>query len=91
MTDNKEVSTLEKSVETKPEKKTNWQMIISLILLGIVLAFALVNTQNVTVNFLFKRQEVPLILVILLSMLLGALISWFAGWRQRTKRKKKNK
>jgi putative membrane protein len=49
-------------------------MIVSIILLIIFVIFALLNTATVEVNLLFSRIKTPLVLLILICMLIGALI-----------------
>lgn len=48
--------------------------IISIILLIIFVIFALLNTANVEVNFLITKFKMPLVLLILVCLLIGALI-----------------
>ena len=49
-------------------------MIVSIILLIVFVIFALLNTAAVEVNLLFSRVKTPLVLLILVCMLIGALI-----------------
>ena len=49
--------------------------IIGLILAVLLAVFAVANVENVPVNYLFGEAEWPLILVILVSALLGFLLS----------------
>ena len=72
------------------------RMIIWLLLAIIVVIFALQNVQNITLKFFFwELIEVPLPIVILLSLLLGviamALISWPKTYRLNRTIKKLNK
>lgn len=48
-------------------------IISALIFALIVAVFAVINVEAVTVNYLFTTGEVPLILVILISALMGGL------------------
>lgn len=48
--------------------------IISIILLIIFVIFALLNTANVEVNILITKFKMPLVLLILVCLLIGALI-----------------
>lgn len=48
--------------------------IISIILLIIIVVFALLNTATVEVNFLFTKVKTPLVLLIFICLLVGALI-----------------
>ncbi|MFR0771700.1 MAG: lipopolysaccharide assembly protein LapA domain-containing protein [Limosilactobacillus pontis] len=49
-------------------------MVISIILLIIFVIFALLNTATVEVNLLFSQVRIPLVLLILVCLLIGALI-----------------
>lgn len=50
--------------------------VIAAIVLTIIIAvFAVINVDQVTVNYLFWSAESPLILVILFSVLMGGLIT----------------
>jgi len=79
------------SVQTKGSKgiKISWQMIIGLIILVIVIVFAAINTQKVTLNLLFTELQAPMIVIILCSVALGVIITLLAGWRHRRKKAKK--
>lgn len=56
-----------------------WTIIFALIFTLIVAIFAVINVKSVEVDYLFGRSEWPLILVILGSVLMGALIVFSAG------------
>ncbi|MYL29032.1 DUF1049 domain-containing protein [Halobacillus halophilus] len=54
--------------------------IISALIFAVVIAvFAVINVENVEVNYLFGTGEAPLILVILVSVLLGGLATASVG------------
>ncbi|MGY3778236.1 LapA family protein [Isobaculum melis] len=53
--------------------KNQWRLILGLILVLMVVIFAVLNVSAVPVNFGFIEAEWPLILVILGSLILGAL------------------
>jgi lipopolysaccharide assembly protein A len=55
--------------------KIQWTIIIGLIFAIIIAVFAVVNVDDVPVNYMFGEARWPLILVILGSALIGALIS----------------
>lgn len=59
--------------------KGQWGLIISLIIAIIISVFAIINVDSVPVNYLFGVAEWPLILVILGSVLMGALIAGAIG------------
>ena len=51
-----------------------WKLIGLVIFAVLVTIFTLVNSSIVTVNFLFVKTQVNLVLVILLSLLLGMIL-----------------
>ncbi|ALS78960.1 LapA family protein [Planococcus kocurii] len=55
--------------------KLQWLLLIGLIFAVIIAVFAVVNVEDVPVNYVFGEAEWPLILVILASALLGFLLS----------------
>lgn len=55
--------------------KLQWSLLFALIFAVIVAIFAVVNVDEVPVNYVFGTATLPLILVILGSALLGALVS----------------
>lgn len=58
-----------------------------LIAFGVVavllLWFALINTESVSVSWIFGTSEIPLIWVIVGSAILGALIGWIVSLMRR--------
>lgn len=68
-----------------------WTLIAALIFTLIVAVFAVINVEPVKVDFLFGTAEWPLILVILVSVLMGALIIGSAGAFQIMRLKKELK
>ncbi|MBC6309493.1 DUF1049 domain-containing protein [Listeria sp. FSL L7-1582] len=54
--------------------KVQWQVIVGIVLAIVIAIFAVINVDDVKVNFLFAYVEWPLILVILGSVLIGGLI-----------------
>ncbi len=54
--------------------KGQWGLLFALIFALIIAIFSVINVNPVTVNYLFGHAEWPLILVILGSVLMGALI-----------------
>jgi putative membrane protein len=59
--------------------KFQWTLIFALIFAILVAIFAIVNIDAVPINFVFVTAEVPLVLVILGSTLLGGLIVGLIG------------
>lgn len=67
-----------------------WRLVMALAVFGIIVIFALQNTDSVDVNFLFWDFGIPLIVVItatmVLSVIFGDMIDWW--WRRRKKQRK---
>ncbi|ETI70099.1 LapA family protein [Neobacillus vireti] len=59
--------------------KKQWNLIVVLLLVLIIAVFSVINVEPVTVNYLFGKAEWPLILVIVGSVLLGALLAGLIG------------
>ncbi|WP_332694252.1 LapA family protein [Halalkalibacter lacteus] len=56
-----------------------WSLILGLIAAVIIAIFAVINVEVIRVNYLFGTAEWPLILVILGSVLMGAIIVGAVG------------
>ncbi|OJG81534.1 hypothetical protein RV10_GL002773 [Enterococcus pallens] len=54
--------------------KTQWKVILGFLLVLIIVIFAVLNNQEVPVNFGFSKLYGPLILVIIGSAIIGALV-----------------
>lgn len=67
-----------------------WRLVLALTVFGLIVVFALQNTDSVDVNFLVWEFGIPLIVVItatmVLSVVFGDLIDW---WWRRRKRKRR--
>jgi uncharacterized integral membrane protein len=64
----------------------NRRLLYGLVIGAIVAVFAVLNLDEVEVNWIFGTAQTPLILVIALSFLLGAVVGWIANvGRRRTK------
>ncbi len=59
--------------------KFQWNFLVGLLFALIIAIFAVVNVDSVRVNFVFGYTEIPLILIILGSALLGGLIVGMFG------------
>ncbi len=55
--------------------KLQWLLLLGLVFAIIIATFAVFNVDNVPVDYVFGQAEWPLILVILVSALLGFLLS----------------
>ena len=54
---------------------------VLLVLAVLITLFAVFNVHKVKVDWILKTSEVPLIIVIVLSLLVGALLGAFASRR----------
>lgn len=59
--------------------RAQWMVIFILLFALITAIFAVINVEPVRVQFLFTQADIPLILVILSSTLLGGLIIGLIG------------
>lgn len=71
----------------KPDTIISWKQILLIILLIFILIFMLFNLNEVQVNLLFAQIKAPLFVVILLSYILGAIITWLMHALKRDKSK----
>jgi uncharacterized integral membrane protein len=66
-----------------------WRLVSALAVFGLIVIFALQNTDSTDVDFLFWDFSIPLIVVItatmVLSVVFGDMIDWW--WRRRKKKK----
>jgi uncharacterized integral membrane protein len=69
-------------------------MSAGLIVSGIVaiaaLIFILQNSEQQEVTFLFFSATVPLSVVIIVSMVLGAILGWFLAYMRRRRKRREN-
>lgn len=67
-----------------------WRLVTALAVFGIIVIFALQNTESVDVKFLLWDFGIPLIVVItatmVLSVVFGDMIDWW--WRRRKRQRK---
>ncbi len=63
------------------------RIVVALLILVLLIAFVLKNSQTVTVHFLFFSSNVALIWVLLICILLGALVDRLLLWRQQKGRR----
>lgn len=75
--------------------KNQWRLYLGLFFTFIIVIFAILNNQIVSINYGFGQFEVPLVLVIFSATLIGALIVSLMTtgviWRQKKERKKLQK
>jgi uncharacterized integral membrane protein len=59
----------------------------ALVVLAVLMTlFAVLNVKDVEVNWIFGKTQTPLIIVIVVSLLVGILLTHFAELRYRRKR-----
>ncbi len=63
----------------------SWKFVVSLVVALIVAVFALLNSEPVTINLLFKKAVISQALVILISVIVGALVVALLGSISRFK------
>ena len=67
-------------------------LVIAAIVVIAALLFIFQNTEHVEVKFLFLSGQAPLYVVIVISMVLGALLTLIALWlRRRAKRRSRQR
>jgi uncharacterized integral membrane protein len=65
----------------EPSRRVNARLIVVGVLALLLLVFALLNTDEVGVDFIADTVRAPLIVVVFLCALIGFLIGWFVGRR----------
>ncbi len=60
--------------------KAQSSIILAIIFAVLIAIFAVINVDAVPVNYLFGTSEIPLILVILFSVLMGSLLTGAFGF-----------
>ena len=71
--------------------KNQWRLVAGIILIIIIVLFAVFNVDSVPVNFGFAVLDGPLIIVILVSLLMGSLITLLVATGSATKKNKEFK
>jgi len=66
--------------------KENRRLLLGLLIGAVTAAFAVVNRDDVQVDWLVTTSQTPLIAVIALSFLLGAIVGWLVGAIGRRRR-----
>ena len=71
--------------------KENRRLLYGLVIGALVAVFAVLNLDEVEVNWIFGTAQTPLIVVIAVTFLLGALTGWIAAaGRRRAKEPKQH-
>jgi lipopolysaccharide assembly protein A len=69
--------------------RTQWLLILALVFALVTAVFAVINVDPVQVNFLFSTTNIPLILIIVGSTLLGGIIVGIFGFARQYQLQKK--
>jgi len=73
---------------TAPAKRREHaRLVIGLVLGAVATAFALLNTGDVKVNWIFGSAQTPLIVVIVVSLVAGVLLDRIVAVVRRRRRK----
>jgi uncharacterized integral membrane protein len=75
--------------EDKPDKAAGPRMAAAAVLGGIAAVFAVINLDDVEVDWLIGSWQTPLIVVIVLSMLLGAGLDRLLVRRARKRKRER--
>jgi uncharacterized integral membrane protein len=67
--------------------KENRRLLYGLVIGAFVAVFAVLNLDEVEVNWIFGTAQTPLIVVIAVTFLLGALAGWIAAAGRRRAKK----
>ena len=84
------VSTLPEKRPEPPQQPLSWRPILAAAATLYAIVFVVLNTDQVGVSFVFFKAETSLLVLILLSMGLGAVLALFgpAYWRRRQRLRK---
>jgi uncharacterized integral membrane protein len=69
--------------EVERTRRQQARMIAGLTLAGLVVVFAVLNLDEVSVNWIVGTWDTPLIIVIAISLLVGAALGFLAARRRR--------
>ena len=70
-----------------PTRENQMRLIVALIAATLLVIFAIQNTKEVRVSFLFFHWDARVIYVIIVSALLGMLVAYLLGRRRRRVRR----
>jgi uncharacterized integral membrane protein len=70
-----------RATRKKPDRAVESKTLAALVLAGLLVVFAVANSQKVEVDFLVTTTDVPLVIVILIAILLGAVLGAITHWR----------
>ena len=66
-----------------PTRENQMRLIVALVIAALLLIFAIQNTKQVRVSFLFFHWDARVIYVIIVSALLGMFVAYVLGRRRR--------
>jgi uncharacterized integral membrane protein len=68
--------------EQRPQSRIKPRHVVVAICVVLLVVFAIVNVDDVSVDFAVDTVDAPLVLVIVVCALLGFLIGWVVGRRR---------
>ncbi|GEL14521.1 LapA family protein [Pediococcus cellicola] len=71
--------------------KNQWRVLVILVLVLLVAIFAIVNVNEVPLSLVFTTVHWPLVLVILISLIAGALITFLVSMGTSVAEKKQHR
>ena len=71
--------------------KNQGRFILGLLLALVVVIFAVLNVESVSINFGFDKVAMPIVLILLLSLVIGALSAFLLATGSNLSLKKQNK
>ncbi len=72
------------------DKGTSFGVVVAVIVAVAAVIFVFQNGEEASVDFLFFSATVPLSVVIVISMVLGAVLAWVLGYMRRRKRRRQD-
>jgi len=70
-----------------PSRENQMRLIVALVAAALLVIFAIQNTKEVRVSFLFFHWDARVIYVIIVSALLGMFVAYLLGRRRRRVRR----
>ncbi len=70
-------------------RKVNWRMVLGVLAAVALLVFIAQNTDDVEVNFLGWDWNLPLFLLLLITIILTVVCAQIAGWYWSRRRRKR--
>lgn len=69
--------------------KNQWRLVIGIILILVIVIFAILNIELVSINFGFTQLNSPLIIIIFISLLLGSILTLLSATGSLARNKKR--